>query len=154
MLQHMQDFRLQPHQCRILYAFLTRMAMLVMFLLKAHVMMATVLHLNLEFDFLPEVNVTMATLSTVALARGGILTVVLALGGILTIAIALALEEILLLLFLLLLLLLLLRGFNAKRRLDAMWHNSQLRVAIPLVKMVRSTLTYSLNQLCRKTIYL
>ena len=104
MLHHMRGFRLQSYQCRILYAFLTRMAVLVMFLLEAHVTMATVPHLILEFDFLPEANVTMATVSTVALALGGILTVVL------------ALEEILLLLL---------------RKLDAMWHKSQLNMAIP-----------------------
>ena len=45
--------------------------------------MATVPHLVLEFDFLPEANVTMATVSTVALALGGVLTVVLALEEIL-----------------------------------------------------------------------
>ena len=85
LLQHMQGFRLQPYQCRTLYAFLTRMAMLVMFLLMAHVTMATALHLNLELDFLLAVTVivTMATLSVVALALGGILTTALALEEIL-----------------------------------------------------------------------
>ena len=68
LLRHMQGFRLQPDQCRILYAFLTHMAMLALFLLlMARVTLATTLHLNLEFDFLLEVNVTMATLSIVAL---------------------------------------------------------------------------------------
>ena len=138
MMQHMRGFRLQPYQCRILYAFLTRMAVLIMFLLEAHVTMATVPHLILEFDCLPEVNVTMATLSTVALAMGGILTVVLALGGILTID--LALEEVLLLLL---------------RIFDARWHKSQFNMAIPLVKMIRTTLTYlDLDQVCRKALYL
>ena len=73
--------------------------MLVIFLLEAHVTMATctVPHFILEFDFLPEANVMMATVSTVALALGGILTA------------ALALEEILLLLL---------------RKFDASWHKS------------------------------
>ena len=59
LLQQMQGFRLQPYQCQIFYAFLTQMAMLALFLLlMARVTLATALHLNLELDFLPKVNVT------------------------------------------------------------------------------------------------
>ena len=59
LLHNLQDGMLQPDPCRIIYAFLTNMAMLALFLL--HVLMARVtlastliLHLNLEFYFLVE----------------------------------------------------------------------------------------------------
>ena len=112
-----------------------------------HVMTATMLHLILEFDFLPEVNVMMATLSTADLAWGQILTAILTLGGNLTIAltlggilmIALALEELQVLLplcllqlpLLLLLLLLIMRLFHAR------W---QLNMTLPPAKVVQTTL--------------
>ena len=52
---HMQGFRLQRNQCRILYAFLTNTAMLALFLhvlLMACVTLASTLRLHLKFNFL------------------------------------------------------------------------------------------------------
>ena len=83
LLHNLQDGMLQPDQCRILYAFLTNMAMLALFLLlmaRVTLALTLILHLNLEFYFLVEPlpksirNVTFVAIQPMSLIRATLLT--------------------------------------------------------------------------------